>query len=139
MKLFHENFVKFHKFTNLRIYESLCTNEPSVAEHRSRTRKLAAACRSSSSSQKVNHIGHCQMAVAELERTNGQHRRTTELLLDFAAISGWRNPAKNKEKNSTRANERLGHCIYFGTKSHMSSEIWGTAPVMCRSMQKYYY
>ena len=100
------------KFREISRNEILSTNEPSVAEHRSRTRKLAAAC-SSSSSQKVNHIGHCQMAVAELERTNGQHRRTTELLLDFAAISGWRNPAKNKEKSSTRANERLGLHLFW--------------------------
>ena len=120
------------KFREISRNEILSTNEPSVAEHRSRTRKLAAACSSSSSSQKVNHIGHCQMAVCGVgseQTANIDARPNYSLLLDLQPFRDGGTQLKIKRR-AVQGQTRGWDCIYFGTKSHMSSEIWGTAPVM---------
>ena len=117
------------KFREISRNEILSTNEASVAEHRSRTRKLAAAC-SSSSSQKVNHIGHCQMAVCGVgseQTANIDARPNYCSILQPFRDGGTQLKIKRR---AVQGQTRGWDCIYFGTKSHMSSEIWGTAPVM---------
>ena len=114
------------KFREISRNEILLTNEPSVAEHRSRTRKLAAAVakkliildivkwRWRSWSEQTANIdarpNYC--SILQPFRDGG-----TQLKIKRRAVQG---------------QTRGWDCIYFGTKSHMSSEIWGTAPVMCR-------